>query len=205
MAFVPGTAMNMICSKNRPLLGKPGLDSLKELGVRTLIAFNWTPAMAIRGRWSGRPISRRWSRPVTPHGMRVIPYIGYQISEKAPEFPWVKDEVVLFPPATNADKYPNTKPQMVSSVCLRSIWQDALVDYVSRMMDEFDIDGLYLDSANMPFPCMNALHGCGARRADGTRCRFTPFSPCATRFAGSMRSSKARKPTASWTATFSTA
>ena len=64
---------------------------------------------------------------------------------------------------------------MVSSVCLRSVWQDALVDYVSRMMDEFDIDGLYLDSTNMPFPCMNGLHGCEARRADGTRAPVYPI------------------------------
>ena len=104
----------------------------------------------------------------------MIPYLGYQISEKAPEFPWVKDEVVLFPPATNADKYPGMPSQMVSSVCLRSVWQDALVDYVSRLMDEFDIDGIYVDSTNMPFPCRNALHGCVARRADGTKVPVYP-------------------------------
>jgi hypothetical protein len=40
---------------------------------------------------------------------------------------------------------------------------------MSRMTDEFDIDGVYLDSTNMPFPCMNALHWCQARRADGTK------------------------------------
>ncbi len=64
--------------------------------------------------------------------------------------------------------------QMVTSVCLRSVWQDALVDYVSRMMDEFDIDGIYLDSTNMPFPCSNTLHGCEARRADGTKVPVYP-------------------------------
>ena len=105
----------------------------------------------------------------------MIPYLGYQISEKAPEFPWLKDEVALFPLSTNADKYPGMPSQMVTSVCLRSVWQDALVDYVSRMMDEFDIDGIYVDSTNMPFPCMNGLHGCEARRADGTKVPVYPL------------------------------
>ena len=80
------------------------------------------------------------------------------------------DEVVTFPLSTNADKYPGKPNQMVSTVCLRSVWQDALVDYVGRMMEEFDIDGVYVDSANMPFPCMNAaarVRGPAGRRHEG--------------------------------------
>ena len=50
----------------REFLGKPALDRLQELGVRTLIAWNWTPRWRIPGRWSGRRTSSRWSVPVTP-------------------------------------------------------------------------------------------------------------------------------------------
>jgi len=154
--------------KNRALLGKPALARMKELGIRTLIAGNWTPAMTYPWPLERAADFKALVKACHAHGIRVIPYLGYQISEKAPEFPSVRDEVVLSPRSTNADKYPGMQPQMVSTVCLRSIWQDALADYVSRMMDDFDIDGIYLDSTNMPFPCMNALHGCEARRIDGT-------------------------------------
>ncbi len=152
----------------REFLGKPALDRLQELGVRTLIAWNWTPALAYPWPLERAEDFKSLVRACHARGIRVIPYLGYQISEKAPEYAQVRDEVVVFPVSSNADKYPKTKPQLVSSVCLRSIWQDALADHVSRMIDEFDIDGVYVDSTNMPFPCRNALHGCEAQRRDGT-------------------------------------
>jgi len=145
--------------KGRALLGKPGLVRLQELGVRTLITTNWTSALAYPWPLARAADFKALVKACHAHGIHVIPYLGYQISEQAPEFPWLKDEVRLFPPATNADKYPGIPSQMVSSVCLRSVWQDALVDYVNRMMDEFDIDGIYLDSTNMPFPCSKAARG----------------------------------------------
>ncbi|MCX7426580.1 MAG: DUF6067 family protein [Planctomycetia bacterium] len=151
----------------REFLGKPALDRLRELGVRTLIAWNWTPALAYPWPLDRADDFKSLVRACHAQGIRVIPYLGYQISEKAPEYAQVRDEVVVFPVMANADKYPKTKPHMVSSVCLRSIWQDSLAERVSRMIDEFDIDGVYVDSANMPWPCMNALHGCEARRLDG--------------------------------------
>ena len=153
---------------DREFLGKPALDRLQELGVRTLIAWNWTPALAYPWPLERAEEFKSLVRACHARGIRVIPYLGYQISEKAPEYAQVRDEVVVFPVMANADKYPKTKPHMVSAVCLRSVWQDSLAERVGRMIDEFDIDGVYVDSANMPWPCMNALHGCEARRLDGT-------------------------------------
>jgi hypothetical protein len=158
----------------REFLGKPALVTLRELGVRTLIVWNWTPALAYPWPLEQAVNFKSLVRACHAHGIRVIPYLGYQISEQAPEYSQVRDEVVVFPVAANADKYPQTKPQLVSSVCLGSVWQDSLVDHVSRMIDEFDIDGVYVDSANMPWPCTNALHGCTARRLDGTRVPVYP-------------------------------
>ncbi len=80
--------------KNRALLGKPGLACLKELGVRTLIAGNWTPALAYPWPLERAADFKALVKACHAHGIRVIPYLGYQISEKAPEFPWLKDEVV---------------------------------------------------------------------------------------------------------------
>jgi hypothetical protein len=36
------------------------------------------------------------------------------------------------------------------------------------------VDGVYLDSTVMPFPCSNELHGCGYPRADGVRAGTYP-------------------------------
>lgn len=154
--------------KGRDFLGQPGLVRLKQLGVRTLIVTNWTPVLAYPGPLDRAADFKALVEACHAQGIRIIPYLGYQISEKAPEYPWVKDEVVVSPVSTNPDKYPGMEPQMVSSVCLRSVWRDALVEGVKQMMDTLDIDGVYLDSTNMPFACMNRRHGCEACRLDGT-------------------------------------
>ena len=77
---------------------------------------------------AGRADFKALVRACHARGIRVIPYLGYQISEKAPEYAQVRDEVVVFPVMANADKYPKTKPHMVSAVCLRSVWQDSLAE-----------------------------------------------------------------------------
>ena len=50
------------------------------------------------------------------------------------------------------------------------IWQDWLADGVARLIDEYDIDGVYLDTTACVRSegCANGRHGCGRRRPDGT-------------------------------------
>ena len=52
--------------------------------------------------------------------------------------------------------------------CQRSPWQDFLVDGIARLIDEYDVDGVYLDTTTRPYGCRNRLHGCGYERRDGT-------------------------------------
>ena len=61
-------------------------------------------------------------------------------------------------------------PQPVQSayiVCYNSVWQDAVVAGISKMMDEYGIDGVYLDGTEYPHGCSNRLHGCGYWRPNG--------------------------------------
>jgi len=46
---------------------------------------------------------------------------------------------------------------------------------IARMIDEYDIDGVYLDGTTEPFACANDLHGCGYDAPDGTRHRTYPI------------------------------
>ena len=59
-------------------------------------------------------------------------------------------------------------------VCLRSPWQDFLAAGVARVMEEFGVDGVYLDGTEYPFGCCNTEHGCGALWPDGS---ITPTYP----------------------------
>ena len=152
----------------RKVEGKPALQYLRDKGCRVLIVFNWTNIITYP--W---PIGREkeFKELVTAchrYDIKVIPYIGYQICDDAPEYAFLGDDVIRVPREANPDSYPGKKARMVNAVCMKSVWQDCLVDHVARMIDEYDIDGVYLDSTNMPFHCKNELHGCGYRRADGT-------------------------------------
>jgi hypothetical protein len=57
---------------------------------------------------------------------------------------------------------------MCYSVCYRSEWQDFLADGIAKVMDEYDVDGVYLDGTEYPWACANTHHGCGYQRPDGT-------------------------------------
>ncbi len=162
----------------KTLHGKPVLQFLKEdEGIKTLIALNWTDIKCYP--WPMGPGQeenfKRLVKLCHAYGIKVIPYLGYQMCHEAPEYPYMGDEVVRKPVTSNLDRYPNTKAKMTSIVCLRSIWQDGIVDGVARMMDEFDIDGVYLDSTIIPFDCTNSAHGCGYMRPDGTRAPTYPI------------------------------
>jgi hypothetical protein len=152
----------------RDIDGKPAFDWLAEQGNRSFLATNWTDVMTYPWPIGKERLFEQLIDACHDAGMRCIPYHGYQINETAPEYAFVSDEVLRLPEMANPDIYPGMdEPQMVATVCMNSIWQDALVDGFARMIDTYGIDGIYLDSTNMPWACQNELHGCGYRDADG--------------------------------------
>ena len=60
-------------------------------------------------------------------------------------------------------------------VCLNSAWQDFVADAIAKTMDEFGIDGVYLDGTEFPAGCINTLHGCGSTRPDGSIAKSYPI------------------------------
>ena len=152
----------------KPIEGENAITWLAGQGVATLLATNWTDVMTYPWPIGKEDEFRALIERCHANGIRVVPYLGYQINEAAPEYAAMRDEVIRLPKHASPDIYPGMKdPQMVNTVCLRSVWTDALAWYVDRMMREYDIDGVYLDSPNMPFACTNEAHGCGYRDAGG--------------------------------------
>jgi hypothetical protein len=43
-----------------------------------------------------------------------------------------------------------------------------MADGIANVMDEYDIDGVYLDGTANPWACRNTEHGCGYDKGDGT-------------------------------------
>lgn len=147
------------------------LDYLAEKGVRTLgYHEHWTD-------WYGCTTTRhseklkRMVEECHKRGIKVNLYIGYMMSDLCAEYPLFNEECLTHPKGMASYLpflYEPQPPQNAWTYCVRSRWQDYIVDGIARMVDEYDIDGIYLDGVHNPRGgCRNSLHGCGYTRPDG--------------------------------------
>jgi hypothetical protein len=150
---------------SKPLDGKPALAALAGKGVRTLLVFNaWSDIFGYYRPAGHDQEFRTLVQAAHAEGLKVVPYFSFLISELAPEHAYLRDEVTVRPLQvfTWPPKHPAIRlPQVAHVVCLKGIWQDALADGIARLIDEYGIDGVYLDSTAVPFACRNREHGCG--------------------------------------------
>lgn len=151
-------------------LEKPPLDYLAESGVRTLcIHEQWTDLEGYFSTTHGEKL-RSLVQACHARGIRLLVYLGFLFSDLAPEWPEFGEECIIEPRHVyDPYDYPPQPHQKAYTVCYRSVWQDALAWGIARLMDEYDVDGVYLDGTANPWPCHNERHGCGYVRSDGSR------------------------------------
>ena len=156
------------------------VDRLAQLGVRTIVFHeHWTdiqdwadPATVTLGP-NGPVVDpnghadqlRKLVKACHDHGLRLLLYYGYEMSNIAPEWPLYSDECLVAPLAGGYHRLPEQNDYIV---CYRSPWQDYVAAAIAHMMDAYDIDGVYLDGTANPWGCANTGHGCGYERPDGT-------------------------------------
>lgn len=146
------------------------LDRLAALGVKT-VAFHehWTDIESYTETAYGDDLRSLVAR-CHARGIKLLLYFGFLMSDKAAEWEEYSDDCLLEPRSGYFGyNYPPQPIQNALIVCYRSVWQDFLVHGIGRVMDEYDIDGVYLDGTSTPFGgCKNQRHGCGYVRPDGT-------------------------------------
>lgn len=141
------------------------LDRLAELGVRTICFHeHWTDIQNYTSTTHGERL-HALVKACHDRGIRLLLYFGYEISNIAPEWDLYSDECLVYPRRGGYHRQPEQRAYIV---CYRSPWQDFMADGIARMMDEYDIDGVYLDGTANPWACANVHHGCGYRRPDGS-------------------------------------
>ncbi|MEM2936012.1 MAG: DUF6067 family protein [Candidatus Bathyarchaeia archaeon] len=145
------------------------LDRLKELGVKTLVFHeHWTDIEGYTSTTYGDDL-RKLVKACHERGIQLLLYFGFLISDLAPEWPLLGDDCIVLPKRGYFPyNYPPQPVQNAYIVCYRSIWQDFLAEGIARLMDEYDIDGVYLDGTEYPWPCENRRHGCGYKKPDGS-------------------------------------
>lgn len=151
--------------------GKPALQHYAEKGAGAIIIWKWWNVFAYT-----RPIGgyeeklRRLVKECHRYGLKVLPYVGgFVLSGNAPEAMFFGDEMRAPGKRYPLGKLGDLPVQSTMFACHGGPWQDFLVDGIGRLIDDYDVDGVYLDTTTMPFLCDNELHGCGYHHPDGSR------------------------------------
>ncbi len=143
---------------------RTAMDMYEELGVRTI---------CFHEHWS---TIQNYFAPADPealhslvkachdHGISLLVYYGYELANIAPEWETYGDEILVYPRAGGYRRQPE---QIDYICCYASAWQDYIAWAIARTMDEFDMDGVYLDGTANPWGCANLGHGCGYIGRDG--------------------------------------
>jgi hypothetical protein len=145
------------------------LDKLVKAGVRTVVLFeHWADAEGYPGSPHSKA-AKKFVNACHDRGLKVLFYFGFLISDIAPEWEtFGKDSLILPKGGYPLFLYDPQPGQSAWRVCLNSAWQDLVADGMAKTVEEYDLDGVYLDGTEYPFGCCNTEHGCGHVRADGT-------------------------------------
>jgi hypothetical protein len=148
--------------KERCRVSEGFLDDLKSKGVRTIVLFeHWTDAEAYTQTLHKQAL-KKTIKAAHARGLSVLFYFGFLFSDRAPEWPDLGEECISIPKRGYPfHDYPPQPLQSAWVVCYRNEWQDFIAEGIAKAMDEFDIDGVYLDGTGYPWPCQNLQHGCG--------------------------------------------
>jgi len=148
------------------------LDRYRELGVKTICFHEHWSRIQNYFAPADPDGLRRLVKACHDRGIRILVYYGYELSNIAPEWKTYRDEVLVYPRAGGYHRLPE---QRCYICCYHSAWQDYLAWAIARTIDEFDVDGVYLDGTANPFGCANIAHGCGWIDENGRRHKTYPF------------------------------
>lgn len=141
------------------------LDQLKNKGVTTIALHQaWN---RIQGYWRlGKHDSQRIHlliKEIHKRGMKVLFYFCNGISTLRP----VDDDYIKKNMRFKFNQQPDigfyrAPPQRVIRCCAKGpdIFED-LTKGMSYFLSEYNADGVYIDSADIPWDCTNTAHGCG--------------------------------------------
>lgn len=169
------------------------LAHLKSLGVNYLVFHeHWTEIQAYGSTKVHDQQLRDLVAACHAAGIKLLLYFGYEFSDAAPEWEYYHDEVLVKP---RRGGYTRTDyPQKAYICCFHSPWKEYYLTSIARMIDEYDIDGVYLDGTTEPFGCNNELHGCGYVGEDGQRRLTYPIFAVRDLMRRMMHIIKSRKP-----------
>ena len=137
------------------------LDELKEHGVNVVVYHDtWTNYYGYPSTIYGDKL-RSLVKGCHDRGIKLIVYFGYGLAGVTPEMQLYHDEWTVWPLIPWSG---GTPERTFDAGCNQSQLPQFLLDGISHLVDDYDLDGVYLDGTTEPFGCINHYHGCGYER-----------------------------------------
>jgi hypothetical protein len=164
--------------QSKKINGVPALDYYADNGARALLVWRWWDAFGYTLPLGHEKRFPELVKACHQRNLKIVPYtIGFLLSDAAPEYRVFRHDMLVEPEKgfTGVNRLPGLPNQMAYFACPGGLWRDFVTATTAQCMDEYDTDGVYLDTTVRPEPCTNALHGCGWVREDGTRAPTYPI------------------------------
>lgn len=118
------------------------LDHLQRRGANTLVIHEqWTEIQAYGSTKEHRERLRSLVEACHERGIRLLVYFGYELSDAAPEWELYRDEVLVHSRRGGCQR--RDIPQTAYTCCSASALKEYILTGIARMIDEFDVDGVY--------------------------------------------------------------
>ena len=162
-------ALHLDCGKKisgnyREFLSSEGrFDRLVEMGVTTLILHekwnksqNWFELSEFTGNQLKYICEECHKR-----GIKVLTYFGYEFSTMAQAWEMQSRIAVTGEDGKLQGGWWRVPFQRAFTVCYHSEYARLFLDGITKIMDTYHTDGVYLDGTAVPWYCCNVEHGCG--------------------------------------------
>lgn len=154
---IKGNYMDFMSAENR-------FDRLVEKGVDTLILHekwnksqNWFELSEYTAKQLKYIVDECHKR-----NIKVLTYFGFELSTMSPRWTELNDKVIRKVKGLHVNRGWYRVPyQRAKQVCYNSEIADLFVNGVANIMDTYNIDGIYVDTASKPEHCDSVEHGCG--------------------------------------------
>ena len=157
----------MLCDDRPP---KTTLEHIKDYGVNVLVFHEHWSDIQSYPDYNHEEEIKNLVKLCHENGIKLLLYFGYQLSNIAPEWKDCYEECLTKLPGEAVapfEHWQRQPEQKAYTVCHNSKWQNFIAQGIKRVMKDFGIDGVYLDGTTEPWKCVNHLHGCGYKLANG--------------------------------------
>lgn len=178
LRIVPSSQYRLL---GKQIAGEPALDCYSEMGARTVfLTSNWTDIFGYPGCVGHEAELRQMVKRCHELDMKVIVYLGSYLGDIAPESrAHVQDFAMWHTPYPYLMRTYRTRTQNYYLTCNGSdSWREFVLAGAERLMDEFEVDGFYLDGIGAAGVCHNVHHGCGYVATDGSIAPTYPLFEC---------------------------